>query len=506
MTWNIWHGGREDGERIGPNRVVDVIRNSQADLVAMQETYGSGERISKALGFHFHPRGTNVSIHSRYPVLEDISVFEEFKCVGALIELPNKHRVAFYSIWLPYGADIWIPETRQASSPEQLQAACQPSAADLTKIHNAIQQRLSAPKYADTSIIIAGDFNSMSHLDYREIAIEHYERVVDWRTSHVLTDAGFRDSYREMNPTIDRAADATWSPRFPNQEQDRIDFIYYKSNSLEAVNSEVIREHADKFPSDHAAVLTTFRPTKRIASNEPVPIRTVTYNIHHAAGTDGELDLPRIGKVLKQLKPDVIGLQEVDFKTKRTNQVNQAAELGKQLNMHAAFGSFMNYQGGKYGLAVLSRYPIVSVAPIRLPDGNEPRLALAVEVKLPNNRNVVVVNLHFDWVADDAFRYQQAETLKEHLDQLEAPYLLLGDFNDKPGSRTLNLLSEGCLAAEKPLAQRSTWPSQDPRIEIDFLFASPTSSWNVSKTRVVEEAVASDHRPVFAEFVLRGIR
>ena len=96
MTWNIWHGGREDGEKIGPQRVMEVIRQSKADIVAMQETYGSGEWISEQLGFHFHPRdSTNVSIHSRYPVLEDISVFEKFKCVGALLELPEGRKLAF---------------------------------------------------------------------------------------------------------------------------------------------------------------------------------------------------------------------------------------------------------------------------------------------------------------------------------------------------------------------------------------------------------------------------
>ena len=84
MTWNIWHGGREDGETAGPQRVVDVIRDSGADIVAMQETYGSGEWISEQLGFHFHPCGTNVSILSRYPVVEDLSVFEAFKCVGGV--------------------------------------------------------------------------------------------------------------------------------------------------------------------------------------------------------------------------------------------------------------------------------------------------------------------------------------------------------------------------------------------------------------------------------------
>ena len=56
MTWNIWHGGREDGEIVGPKRVTRVIKNSRVDIVAMQETYGSGELISKALGFNFLPR------------------------------------------------------------------------------------------------------------------------------------------------------------------------------------------------------------------------------------------------------------------------------------------------------------------------------------------------------------------------------------------------------------------------------------------------------------------
>jgi len=98
MTWNIWHGGREDGEKVGPQKVIRVIKNSRADIIAMQETYGSGELISEALGFNFLPRGTNVSIMSRFPILEDISVYHEFKCVGAIIQLPDKTPLAFYSI------------------------------------------------------------------------------------------------------------------------------------------------------------------------------------------------------------------------------------------------------------------------------------------------------------------------------------------------------------------------------------------------------------------------
>ena len=85
----------------------------------MQETYGSGELISEALGFNFLPRGTNVSIMSRFPILEDISVYHEFKCVGAIIELPDKTPLAFYSIWLPYDAEIWAVGTREGKSKEE---------------------------------------------------------------------------------------------------------------------------------------------------------------------------------------------------------------------------------------------------------------------------------------------------------------------------------------------------------------------------------------------------
>ena len=173
MAWNIWHGGREDGEKVGPQRVAEVIKESSADIVAMQETYGSGKMISQALGFHFQPgnanRETNLSIHSRFPIVEDISVFEKFKCLGRLVELPDKSYVAFYSIWLPYKEDIWIPATRAKYNDLELANKCDVSRDDLVKIRDQIEKRLSDDKYSGVPIIIAGDFNSMSHMDYTEV-------------------------------------------------------------------------------------------------------------------------------------------------------------------------------------------------------------------------------------------------------------------------------------------------------------------------------------------------
>jgi endonuclease/exonuclease/phosphatase family metal-dependent hydrolase len=267
MTWNIWHGGREDGEKVGPQRVIKVIKKSRADIIAMQETYGSGELISEALGFNFLPRGTNVSIMSRFPILEDISVYHAFKCVGAIIELPDKTPLAFYSIWLPYDTEIWEVGTREGKSKEELLAACASSASDLEQILTLAKAKLAESNYADAPIIIAGDFNSMSHLDYTENAIDQYEHVIEWPTSKYITAAGFTDSYRELYPIVNRKLGSTWSPRFPNQQQDRIDFIYYSNNSMKSVKSvkydrpveshNLLNEPA-AFPSDHAALITRF--------------------------------------------------------------------------------------------------------------------------------------------------------------------------------------------------------------------------------------------------------
>ena len=267
MTWNIWHGGREDGEKIGPQRVIKVIKNSRTDIIAMQETYGSGELISETLGFNFLARGTNVSIMSRFPIIEDISVYHEFKCVGAIIELPNKTPLAFYSIWLPYDAEIWEVGTREGKSKKELLAACASSASDLETILTLAKAKLAESNYADAPIIIAGDFNSMSHLDYTEDAIDQYGYVIEWPTSKYIAAAGFTDSYREQHPTVNRKLGSTWSPRFPNQQQDRIDFIYYSNNSMKSVKSmkydRPVESHSllnrpVEFPSDHAALISLF--------------------------------------------------------------------------------------------------------------------------------------------------------------------------------------------------------------------------------------------------------
>lgn len=233
-------------------------------------------------------------------------------------------------------------------------------------------------------------------------------------------------------------------------------------------------------------------------------LTVVSYNIRHGRGADDRVDLPRTAAVLGALEPDIVGLQEVDDRVTRSGGVPQADSLGALLGMHAAFGGFMAYQGGTYGMAILSRHPFARVTPLRLPDGNEPRIALLAEVVLPGADTITVVNVHFDWVADDSFRVAQATALAAVLDTLGRPYLLLGDFNDTPYSRTLELFTARAVEAVKPARDRFTFSAAEPRKEIDFLFAAPARAWDVGPARVVDERVASDHRPVVARMVRKA--
>lgn len=232
--------------------------------------------------------------------------------------------------------------------------------------------------------------------------------------------------------------------------------------------------------------------------------RVVSYNIRHGRGMDDRVDLERIASVLRRLDADIIALQEVDDGVERSGGEDQAASLGRMLGMNHAFGSFMDYQGGRYGLAILSRYPLRSVDPVRLTDGNEPRVALAVEIVWPGSTRITVVNVHFDWVADDGFRFTQAGEVVRHLGTISNPWILIGDFNDQPGSRTLDMFHARATEAAKPADRRFTFPATAPVREIDYVFVSPADAWTIRRVDVVNETIASDHRPVFAELEVRS--
>ncbi|HRX87701.1 MAG TPA: endonuclease, partial [Phycisphaerae bacterium] len=73
------------------------------------------------------------------------------------------------------------------------------------------------------------------------------------------------------------------------------------------------------------------------ADSKPVTIRVLTYNIHHGAGMDKQIDLPRIAKIIRDSGADLVALEEVDRNVPRTSHVDQPAVLGELTGMHAVF-------------------------------------------------------------------------------------------------------------------------------------------------------------------------
>lgn len=226
----------------------------------------------------------------------------------------------------------------------------------------------------------------------------------------------------------------------------------------------------------------------------PKTLRILAYNIHHGAGLDGVLDLQRIADVITRAAPDVVALQEVDSTVARTNGVDQATALAELTGMQAVFGHFMDYQGGRYGMALLSKLPITESTNHRLPDGEEPRSALAIRFRLPNTDDeILVVGIHF--YRSEEERLAQVHHVLEIFGHETAPVILAGDFNSTPGSSVMNLAGEQWSFPDKA-ADGFTFPANEPEREIDFVGYRPGDRFRVVESRVVAESVASDHRPV----------
>ncbi|MQA29352.1 MAG: endonuclease [Luteitalea sp.] len=229
----------------------------------------------------------------------------------------------------------------------------------------------------------------------------------------------------------------------------------------------------------------------------PRPLRVLTYNIHHGEGMDGRFDLPRLAGVITSLDPDLVALQEVDQGTARASGVNELTELGRLTGMHAAFGKAMDFQGGAYGVGVLSRRPIVQADthPLPGPPDREPRTALTVYVAMGEGGQLLqFTSAHFDQGRDPQNRIVQAGYLSELLDRgTREPSILAGDMNSRAEPEMMQMFGERWtdvfVDPEPPDPGRR-------RRRVDHVLARPAERWRTIESRVVDAPVASDHRPV----------
>ncbi len=222
-------------------------------------------------------------------------------------------------------------------------------------------------------------------------------------------------------------------------------------------------------------------------------LTVVSYNIKHGVNMQGELKLEDTAKVLKAMKADVIALQEVDHDAKRSGKVNQTEFLGKALKMHHVFGKAMDFQGGGYGQAILSKYPILETKVYKLPGDGEPRIALEVVVEPVKGQKISFVSVHLDYRSEEK-RQPQIKFLLEALKSVKHPVVLLGDFNARPKSDSMKLFKDEWYNVPK-VGNPLTMPADVPKGEIDYFLLRGLKTAGVT-CEVIEEKNVSDHRPL----------
>ncbi len=259
MAWNIWRGQDADAKRFG--RIVSLINHAKPDVLCMVETYGRAKEIAEQCDFDYYTvyggDMGNVSVFSRYPITEEIAVFNAFNSGAVEIQLPNERKIIVCTVWLHYLPDYL--KNIYTHTPEQLVADEKKTRhAEILKILKDLDGYIANAD--EVPVILAGDFNSPSHLDWGENCKDrNMGKVVRWPVSKAMENAGFTDAYREIYSDAQMQLGWTWSPMWEVKHLDRIDYVYYRGKPIKAQNATVfgtvVQDKA--FPSDHSALLIT---------------------------------------------------------------------------------------------------------------------------------------------------------------------------------------------------------------------------------------------------------
>ena len=303
LAWNIW--GRLNQEpkytiasKTARDRTIEIIRQSGADVVAMIETYGSAADIAEALDFHYYTPSVsaNLCIFSRYPLtdFEPLTGLSAFSFIAATVNLPDGQKVRVYDIWLTSGGRHIVAIKDKQLSDADYCAGDDLRFDQLQKFLVHADFRKHTANSDQVPVIVAGDFNCVSHLDHTMVTRQsklNQSRVLPIKVSKAMHKEGFSDTFRQSNPDIlDSTLGHTWTTvgtgykyvsgkgfvpvkEHPEPEYRdpyaRIDYIYAIGSRLEAIKSRVISHHPSQsersfpeFSSDHAAVLTEFQLVK----------------------------------------------------------------------------------------------------------------------------------------------------------------------------------------------------------------------------------------------------
>ena len=253
---------------------------------------------------------------------------------------------------------------------------------------------------------------------------------------------------------------------------------------------------------------------RNYAQEEPVQLKVLSYNIHYGVGMDSKKDLKRIADVINRLNPDIVGLQEVA-------DSNMTATISQLTDMIGVFGASTEKETPNlyhlldipvpksqlfYGDAILSKYPFRYLGNLSIPSASSSRYeAMCVDVnfsrKYGEETIIRFITTHFDYletIGSEYARKAAIEVIETAFvnDSRDIPYILTGDLNATPRSAPLKLLEQKGWVIEDAGKELPTVPSISPEKQIDYVLVRPKMRWRIIDVCVIDEGLASDHRPI----------
>lgn len=241
-------------------------------------------------------------------------------------------------------------------------------------------------------------------------------------------------------------------------------------------------------------------------------LKVVSYNIFNAQHPDknGESTLKEIADFISEEDPDFVALQEVDSATHRLAKLNGgryfslADSLAERTGMHASFGKALDFDGGGYGIAMLSRKPI-NTQKVQLPNpkDGEPRVLLTTKLSTDTGQKLIFAATHLDHQYEEN-RLRQVDVFNELLlKKNKLPVILAGDFNFEPGDTGYRAMDEKWIdvADQQQENIQPTYPAGNPKKRIDYIWLSKNVDWKLLDYQIYDVDY-SDHLPVVAMLVV----
>lgn len=239
-------------------------------------------------------------------------------------------------------------------------------------------------------------------------------------------------------------------------------------------------------------------------SAQNTELNVMTFNLRF-----GELaSLEDIAAYISKQRPDLVALQECDWKTMRSFTSKQAGkafinELAYHTGMFGVYGKAINYRGGYYGVGILSKYPIIKSERMLLPNPNqrnEQRVMLIAEIELPDKSSVNFISTHLE-VSSAKAREKQVKFINKQIRKIKTPVILAGDMNATPISKEIKTGFSKWLDVTDTTF---TFSTVKPEIKIDYIYAYPQKKFSLIKTSVDKDCMLSDHFPINSVILIKN--